>query len=80
VEFDPATAICRGCKAVDEPEGVVLSGCTVRACTRRRKLDCCIECSELAACEEALWKRFPKFRDQAIAMQKKYVEQGGSLS
>jgi hypothetical protein len=80
VEFDPATAICRGCKAVEEPEGVVLGGCTVRACARKRKLDCCIECADLKSCGKDLWTRFPQFRDKVIEMQRQFVKQGGSLS
>ena len=53
---------CDGCKALDKPEGVVVSKCDVRACAREKKLDCCIECDELTTCDKDLWKRFPTFK------------------
>ena len=75
VEFDPEKAICYGCKAEGKPEGIVTGRCTVRACVREKGLDCCIECDELSSCEEDLWRRFPKFHEQVIALQKRYRAQ-----
>jgi hypothetical protein len=75
LEFDPDQAICYGCKAVEKPEGVVVSRCDVRACARGKELDCCIECDELTACDKDLWRRFPKFKEQVIAMQEAYRAQ-----
>jgi len=75
MEFDADQAICYSCKALDKPEGVVVSRCDVRACAREKKLDCCIECDELTGCDKDLWTRFPKFKEQMIAMQKKYRAQ-----
>jgi hypothetical protein len=75
LEFDAEQAICYGCKALDKPEGVVVSRCDVRACAREKKLDCCIECDELTGCDKDLWRRFPKFKEQVIAMQEKYRAQ-----
>ncbi len=74
-EFDPETAICHGCKTKDKPEGVVVKGCDVRACAQEKKIDCCIECEELAACEKTLWTRFPKFKEQVVEAQKRYRAQ-----
>jgi hypothetical protein len=70
--FDPAQAICHGCKAPDKPEGVVLQRCDVRSCARDRELECCIECSELPACDKDLWRRFPEFKAQVVTMQRRY--------
>ena len=75
LEFDPEQAICYGCKSLDKPEGVVLARCDVRACTREKELECCIECDELPACDKDLWRRFPKFKAQVVEMQKKYLAQ-----
>jgi len=75
IEFDPETAICYGCKAEGKPEGVVVSNCGVRDCAREKKIDCCIECDDLKACEQDLWTRFPKFKEQVITMQEKYRAQ-----
>jgi hypothetical protein len=75
VEFDPEQAICYGCKSLDKPEGIVLARCTVRTCAQEKKLDSCIECDELTACDKDLWRRFPKFKEQVIEMQKKYRAQ-----
>ncbi len=75
VEFDEEQAICSGCKELDKPEGIVLKRCTVRACAREKELDCCIECDELTDCDKDLWRRFPKFKEQVVEMQKKYRTQ-----
>jgi len=72
VPFDPELAICFGCKALDKPEGMVVSRCDVRACARERKLDCCIECQDLEGCDKDLWRRFPEFKKQVVAMQQRY--------
>ena len=76
VEFDPETAICYGCKADGKPEGIVVARCDVRACAQTKKHECCIECDELVGCEKSLWKRFPEFKKQVIAMQQRYRKQG----
>jgi hypothetical protein len=76
VEFDPEQAICYGCKAPGKPEGIVLQRCDVRACVQKKKLDCCIECPELEACDKDLWRRFPKFKQKVIQMQQQYRSQG----
>jgi hypothetical protein len=47
----------------------------VRSCAREKKLECCIECNELGACDKDLWRRFPKFKEQVVAMQERYRAQ-----
>lgn len=75
VAFDADQAVCRGCKAAREPEGIVLSRCTVRSCAVDKDLDCCVECSELEGCGKDLWTRFPQFKQQVIEMQQRYRAQ-----
>ncbi len=75
VEFDPDQAICYKCKTLDKPEGIVLKRCDVRACAQKKKHESCIECNELQACDKDLWRRFPKFKEQVIAMQERYFQQ-----
>jgi hypothetical protein len=75
VEFDPEHAICYGCKTLDKPEGIVLQRCDVRTCVREKELECCIECDELAGCDKDLWRRFPKFKEQVVELQKRYRAQ-----
>lgn len=75
VSFDKKQAICYGCKELDKPEGIVLERCTVRACAREKKIDCCIECDQLKTCDKDLWKRFPTFHEQVVEMQEKYRQQ-----
>ena len=76
VEFDPEQAICYGCKALDKPAGIVLQRCDVRACVQNKKLDCCIECGELEACDKDLWRRFPDFKKKVVKMRQQYLAQG----
>ena len=76
VPFDAKQAICHGCKAHGEPEGIVLKNCDVRACAQKKELDCCIECGDLVACDKDLWRRFPDFKKQVVEMQEKYRAQG----
>jgi hypothetical protein len=75
IEFDPETAICYSCKTLDKPEGIVLQRCDVRACAQEKKMDCCIECDELGNCDKDLWRRFPKFQEQVVAMQVRFRAQ-----
>ncbi len=75
IEFDPEHAFCYGCKTLDKPEGIVLQRCDVRACVRDKKLECCIECDELEACDKDLWRRFPKFKEQVVEMRVRYLQQ-----
>jgi len=76
VAFDAEQAICHGCKADGKPEGIVLRRCDVRACVRKKGLECCIECGDLEGCDRDLWRRFPDFKKQVIEMQARYRAQG----
>jgi len=74
LEFDPEKVFCYRCKSPDKPEGVVAANCPVRACVQEKGFDCCIECTELQACEKDLWTRFPEFHKGVLQMQVKYNE------
>jgi hypothetical protein len=74
VEFEEEKVFCYGCKNNEKPLGLTLEKCPVRKCTIEKGYDCCIECSELQACEKGLWERFPDFHKSVIEMQKKYNE------
>jgi hypothetical protein len=75
IPYKRKLAFCHGCKAPGEPEGVMVANCDVRACVRDKGFDCCIECDELEACDKQLWKLFPQFRQQVMALQNQYREQ-----
>jgi hypothetical protein len=75
VAFDPKQAFCFRCKSPGKPEGFVVSHCDVRSCVREKKLECCIECAELPGCEKDLWRRFPDFKAQVVALRKRYLAQ-----
>jgi Protein of unknown function (DUF3795) len=77
IDFNPETVYCFGCKTSTEPVGDYLTSCTVRICSKEKEYDSCIQCNELANCDKALWKKFPKFHEQVIEMQTKYKEQKG---
>lgn len=74
IEFEADKVFCFGCKNPGKPEGVVTANCTVRTCVIEKELECCIECDELVKWDKDLWSRFPKFKEQVIAMQKIYFE------
>jgi hypothetical protein len=74
VAFDPDQAVCHGCKTIDQPEGIVVSRCDVRPCTREKKLDSCIQCPDLTDCDKDLWKRFPQFKEKVVKMRELYLE------
>ncbi len=67
--FDPDQVFCHGCKTGEPEPGVAVANCPVRPCTRERGFDCCIECGQLAACDKALWERFPDFHKSVLQMQ-----------
>ncbi len=73
VEYDSDKMICYGCKAEGKPEGFVVSQCTVRPCAMEKGYDACIQCKELATCDNELWTRFPKFHEHVIGMRKQYL-------
>jgi hypothetical protein len=75
VVFDPEQAICHGCKSLDKPEGFVVQRCDVRSCAIDRGMDSCVQCEKLLACDKDLWRRFPKFKEQVVEMQKTFVAQ-----
>ncbi len=75
IKFEADKVFCFGCKNPDQPEGVVLTNCTVRSCTIDKGFDCCIECKDLPDCDKDLWSRFPKFKQQVVEMQKTYLNQ-----
>jgi hypothetical protein len=75
-EFDPDKIFCFGCKITDKPVGIRLQKCDVRNCAIDKKLDSCIECKELSACEKDLWKKFPDFKKAVIKMQSDYLKAG----
>jgi hypothetical protein len=72
LEFDPDKVFCYGCKVKDKPLGPPVTNCKVRQCVIDKKLECCIECNDLAKCDKELWKEFPDFRKNVIELQKKY--------
>jgi hypothetical protein len=74
VEFDPEQIFCYGCKTEEKPKSLVLRNCTVRACAIEKKHECCIQCKELADCDEELWMRFPTFREKVLEMQQEYFK------
>lgn len=75
-EFDAEKIFCFGCKTTDKPVGIRLKKCDVRNCAIDKKLDSCIECKELSACEKDLWKKFPDFKKAVIKMQNDYQKAG----
>jgi hypothetical protein len=72
MEFNADELYCFGCKNSEKPEGIVLKNCTVRSCAIEKKIESCIECDELVACDKELWERFPDFKKMVIEMQQKY--------
>lgn len=73
-EFDADKIYCFGCKTTDKPVGIRLQKCDVRKCAMDKKLDSCIECQDLTACEKDLWTKFPDFKNAVIKMQVTYFE------
>jgi hypothetical protein len=74
MEFDPEKIFCYGCKNDEQSKGPVVKKCTVRACAKEKEHECCIQCKELADCDEDLWMRFPQFREKVLEMQKEYFK------
>jgi hypothetical protein len=74
VEFDAEQIFCHGCKNEEKPKSLVLTNCTVRACAIEKRHECCIQCRELADCDEELWMRFPQFREKVLEMQQEYFK------
>ncbi|KPL23993.1 MAG: hypothetical protein AMS23_06060 [Bacteroides sp. SM1_62] len=74
VEYEPEQIFCHGCKNAEKPQSLVVQKCTVRACAIEKEHECCIQCKELADCDEDLWMRFPQFREKVLEMQAAYFK------
>lgn len=74
IEFDPVKIFCHGCKNDEQALGPVVTKCTVRTCTKEKEHECCVQCKELADCDEELWMKFPQFREKVLEMQKEYFK------
>ena len=74
VEFDPEKNFCYGCKNDEQALGPVVKKCTVRECATDKEHESCIQCKELADCDEELWMKFPQFREEVLEMQKEYFK------
>lgn len=72
--FDPDGLFCHGCKTEEKELGMAVSHCPVRPCVIERKLDCCIECDELATCDKELWKKFPTFHESVLETRTRLLE------
>lgn len=72
VDFDPEKIFCWGCKTPDKPEGVIITGCTVRKCAIEKGHQACIQCDNLVSCDKDLWTNFPDFYNNVKEMQKTY--------
>lgn len=77
VEFNPEKVYCFGCKKPEKEGGVVVDNCTVRTCAIEKGYESCIQCDKLKTCDKDLWNRFPKFHEQVVNMQAKFIEQKG---
>jgi hypothetical protein len=77
VGFDSKQIFCYGCKNNVQPQGLVVKNCWVRACAQEKEHECCIQCNELADCDEDLWMKFPQFREKILEMQKEYFKARG---
>ncbi|HNW57641.1 MAG TPA: DUF3795 domain-containing protein, partial [Bacteroidales bacterium] len=72
IDFNPEKIFCFTCKDKSKPAGIILTSCTVRKCAIEKGYECCIECDGLAACDKELWKKFPKFKEMTIKIQKDF--------
>jgi hypothetical protein len=73
IEFDADKVFCYGCKVEDKPYNIILQKCTVRKCSRERKLSSCIQCKKLKECDKELWTTFPDFKNQVEKLQEDYI-------
>ncbi len=74
MDFDPEQVFCYGCKNEEQVKGSAVKKCTVRACAIEKEHECCIQCKELADCDEELWMGFPQFREKVLEMQAVYFK------
>ena len=73
MQFDPDQVFCYACKPGDQPEGMVLTHCTVRECALQKGYQACIQCDELKHCDKELWTRFPEFHEEVVKMRERYI-------
>jgi hypothetical protein len=73
LQFDPDQIFCFTCKPGDQPEGVILTHCTVRECAISKGFHACIQCEAVEECDKELWKRYPEFHKEVVKMSKRYL-------
>jgi uncharacterized protein YuzB (UPF0349 family) len=79
IEWDPEKVFCYGCKPADKPLKIGMAECTVRNCALENKMESCVQCKHLSACEKDFWKRWPEFHKNLSQLQEKYSNQPGAV-
>ncbi len=77
--FDPDKMFCHTCKPGDKPLTSWQMQCPARRCARANAVESCIQCSNLAACDQPGWKTMPHHYAYAKWTQARYVQQPGSV-
>jgi hypothetical protein len=69
-QFKPEEVFCFGCKAEPAKLGFNVKACDVRTCVIAKGLTSCAHCRELVTCQRELWRKYPKFREHVLGIQK----------
>lgn len=78
IEFEPDKVVCYSCKPDNQPLKIGMDRCTVRVGAIENKMESCIQCSNLGACDKDLWKNWPDFYIHIKQKQKQYLAQDGA--
>lgn len=78
MEYDPAKVFCYTCKPGDKPMKPGMAECIVRNCAMGNKVESCVQCKGLAACDKEFWKSWPEAFDFAKKLQGRYLAQPGA--
>jgi hypothetical protein len=78
MDFDPDKVFCYNCKPENGKLKAGMAECKVRQCAIKNNLASCIQCSNLSACDQDLWTRWPKFYEGMLKTQQQYLSQPGA--
>ena len=78
VDYDPEKVSCHTCKPGDKPMKVGMATCVIRICAMANNMESCLQCQNLAACDQEYWKKWPDLYEFNKKNQARYLAEPGA--
>jgi hypothetical protein len=79
IDYDPEKVFCYTCKPGDKPKKVGMDVCVIRSCVMANGMESCVQCQNLAACDQEYWKKWPALYEFNKQNQARYLAEPGAV-